>query len=65
MEIIIQDNGRGTATTYRWRISSHYLHQLQDKRLNVLFLGINSSVKTEASDNGFRVEINIPILTED
>lgn len=35
------------------------------QRLNVLFPGTNSSVKTEVSDNGFRVEINIPILTED
>lgn len=64
MEIIIQDNGRGTSQhtdVNKQSLSTSITRQ----RLNVLFSGTNSSVKTEASDNGFRVEINIPILTED
>lgn len=65
MEIIIQDNGRGAAALHTDVNKQSLSTSITRQRLNVLFPGTNSSVKTEVSDNGFRVEINIPILTED
>nr|WP_305051056.1 histidine kinase [Elizabethkingia bruuniana] len=65
MEIIIQDNGRGAAAQHTVVNKQSLSTSITKQRLNVLFPGTNSSVKAEASDNGFRVEINIPILTED
>lgn len=65
MEIIIQDNGRGAAARHTDVNKQSLSTSITRQRLNVLFPGTNSSVKTEVSDNGFRVEINIPILTED
>lgn len=65
MNVIIEDNGRGVAPQYTDINKQSLSTSITRQRLNVLFPGTNSSVKTEASDNGFRVEINIPILTED
>ncbi|MCL1669863.1 histidine kinase [Elizabethkingia ursingii] len=65
MEIIIEDNGRGKAAQYTDVSKQSLSTAITEQRLNVLFPKTNSFVKTNASDNGFRVEINIPILTED
>lgn len=65
MEIIIEDNGRGKAAQYTDVNKQSLSTSITEQRLNVLFPKTNSFVKTSAIDNGFRVEINIPILTED
>lgn len=65
MEIIIQDNGRGEAAQNADGNKQSLSTSITRQRLKVLFPKTNSYVHTMAQDNGFRVEISIPILTEE
>ncbi|OPB94541.1 histidine kinase [Elizabethkingia ursingii] len=65
MEIIIQDNGRGEAAQNVDGNKQSLSTSITRQRLKVLFPKTNSYVHSMAQDNGFRVEISIPILTEE
>ncbi|AQX51303.1 sensor histidine kinase [Elizabethkingia anophelis] len=65
MEIIIQDNGRGEAAQNVDGNKQSLSTSITRQRLKVLFPKTNSYVHTMAQDNGFRVEISIPIITEE